>query len=89
MSAPTFLGLTPTPFGVLASWSDGRIALVLDYDGEAAVHPYAHADHAALWPEPANCSWLLARANGSMYACNMACAPGLSLCPTHLPTRAD
>ena len=50
VTAPTFLGLTATPFGVLAAFSDGRIAQVLDIDGEVTLRPYAHADYAALWP---------------------------------------
>lgn len=52
MTAPTFLGLTSTPYGMFVAWSDGRIAEVLDRDGAVTLRPYAHADHAALWPEP-------------------------------------
>ena len=55
-TAPTFLGLTETRFGVLAAWSDGRIAELWeshDAFGGLRLIPRAHADYAALWPEAA------------------------------------
>ena len=54
----TFLGLTQTVHGLLASWSDGRVAVLETREAKTPdggtlgprFVPFAHADYASLWP---------------------------------------